>query len=231
MSQQVNLFNPIFLKQKKYFSAVTMLEGLGLILVGSIAVFVYARFHLSEQSSQLAAATQQLNGAKAQLAKVTAEYAPRQKTKSLEDEVLRAEAEVKSQARALEVVQKGGIGDTQGYSEYLRAFSRQIVGGLWLTGFSIDAGGKAIELRGRALQPDLVPSYINRLKNEKVMRGKTFSNLAMEQPRPENAQGAAPAAGTPRIGPTYVEFTLTSAPPGMTAAVKPASDISGVPRP
>lgn len=222
MSQQVNLFNPIFLKQKKYFSAVTMLQGLGLILAGAIALSFYAKHQLSELSSQLSAATQQLNGAKAQLAKVTAEYAPRQKSKSLEDEVLRAEAELKSQTRALEVVQKGGVGDTQGYSEYLRAFSRQIVGGLWLTGFSIDGGGKAIELKGRALQPDLVPAYINRLKNEKVMRGKTFSNLAMEQPRPETP----PAAASPKSAPPYVEFTLASAP-----STKPASDTPGVPRP
>lgn len=231
MSQQVNLFNPIFLKQKKYFSAVTMLQGLGLILVGTIAVSVYAKHQLSELSSQLTLATQQLNGAKAQLAKVSTEYAPRQKSKSLEDEVLRAEAELKSQTRALEVVQKGGLGDTQGYSEYLRAFSRQIVGGLWLTGFSIDGGGKAIELKGRALQPDLVPAYINRLKNEKIMRGKAFSNLAMEQPRPGTTPEAAPAAATPKSSPSYVEFTLTSAPSGMTTAAKPASDIPGVPRP
>lgn len=222
MSQQVNLFNPIFLRQKKYFSAVTMLQGLGLILAGTVAVSVYAKHQLSELSSQLTLATQQLNSAKAQLAKVSAEYAPRQKSKSLEDEVLRAEAELKSQTRALEVVQKGGLGDTQGYSEYLRAFSRQIVGGLWLTGFSIDGGGKAIELKGRALQPDFVPSYINRLKNEKIMRGKTFSNLAMEQPRSETP----PAAAAPKSAPPYVEFTLTSA-----LSTKPASDTPGAPRP
>ena len=34
MSQQINLFNPIFLKQKKTFSAVNMLDALALLLVG-----------------------------------------------------------------------------------------------------------------------------------------------------------------------------------------------------
>lgn len=215
MSQQINLFNPVFLKQKKHFSAGTMLQGLGLILLGLIAVFVYARIQLSDLTAQLAASTRQLNGTKEQLARVTAEYAPRQKSGALEAEVLRAEAELKSRTRALEIVQQGGIGDTKGYSEYLRAFSRQIVGGLWLTGFSIDAGARAVELRGRALQPDLVPVFINRLKNEKVMQGKTFSNLSMEQPRPENA-----AAGTPANGPAFVNFTLTSVPPGAASGVQ-----------
>ena len=37
MSQQINLFNPLFLKQKKYFSARTMLQGLAIILVVLLA--------------------------------------------------------------------------------------------------------------------------------------------------------------------------------------------------
>ena len=43
MSQQINLFNPIFLKQKKYFSVVTMLQALLLIVLGSMLFFAYAR--------------------------------------------------------------------------------------------------------------------------------------------------------------------------------------------
>ena len=41
MSQQINLFNPIFLKQQKYFSARTMAIALGVIAqsIGLIAVF------------------------------------------------------------------------------------------------------------------------------------------------------------------------------------------------
>ena len=33
MSQQINLFNPIFLKQKKKFSAVSMVDALAVLLV------------------------------------------------------------------------------------------------------------------------------------------------------------------------------------------------------
>jgi hypothetical protein len=38
VSQQINLFNPIFLKQERYFSAKTMLESLLLMLVALCAV-------------------------------------------------------------------------------------------------------------------------------------------------------------------------------------------------
>ena len=41
MSQQINLFNPLFMRKEKYFSARTMLQSLGLIVLG--LVVLYAR--------------------------------------------------------------------------------------------------------------------------------------------------------------------------------------------
>lgn len=212
MSQQINLFNPVFLKKKKHFSALTMAQGLGLILLGSIAVLVYARLQLATLQTETVASANQLKQTKVQLAKVSAEYAPKQKNKPLDDEIARLEAEVKSQQQAFDIVQKGGVGNTRGYSDYLRAFSRQIVNGLWLTGFSISGAGNNIELRGRASQPQLVPGYINRLKQEPVMQGKTFDTLAMEVPEAdaENKNDAA-GAGKQRALAGYIEFALRSA--------------------
>ena len=44
MSQQINLFNPLFLRKEKYFSARTMLQALGLIALGIAALYAYALF-------------------------------------------------------------------------------------------------------------------------------------------------------------------------------------------
>ena len=41
MSQQINLYNPIFRKQKKVFSSTTMLQALALIVI-VVTVFYYA---------------------------------------------------------------------------------------------------------------------------------------------------------------------------------------------
>ena len=49
MSQQINLYSPIFRKQTKVFSATTMLQGLALMVV-VIAVFYY---YMAAQSSLL----------------------------------------------------------------------------------------------------------------------------------------------------------------------------------
>jgi hypothetical protein len=220
VSQQINLFNPVFLKKKKYFSAVTMAQGLGLILVGSVAVIMYAQLQLSSLKLETTATANQLKQSKSQLAKVSAEYTPRQKSKSLDDEIQRMENELKSQQQAFDMVKKGGFGNTKGYSEYMRAFSRQILSGIWLTGFSINGPGTDIELRGRALQPQLVPNYINRLKQESVMKGKSFAALTMEVPALESeSKGNAAAANKERALAPYIEFTLRSSDEGQEPAV------------
>ena len=58
-----------------------------------------------------------------------------------------------------------------------------------------------MSLSGAVLSPQLVPAYIQRLGKEKVMRGKTFSTLQMQQPKKDGE----------RLIPRYVEFNLHSA--------------------
>ena len=41
MSQQINLYNPLFLKREKHFSARTMVQALGIIALGLAALYVY----------------------------------------------------------------------------------------------------------------------------------------------------------------------------------------------
>jgi Tfp pilus assembly protein PilN len=210
VSQQINLFNPIFLKQEKLFSAAAMAQALGLILLGLAALTAYSYFQLSSLSQQAVASTTQLALAQAQLAKVTAEFGPRQKSKSLEDDIQKTEIEVKSLQQVFDILQKGEFGNTKGYAEYLRAFSRQILGGVWLTGFSIYGAGSEIGLQGRALQPELVPAYISRLKREPAMQGKSFATLEMQLPPAGLAGKGGPATARQRVPASYIEFNLQS---------------------
>ncbi len=100
------------------------------------------------------------------------------------------------------MLKSGAIGNTEGYSEYMRAFARQSVNGLWLTAFDITGDGAQMSLSGAVLNPQLVPVYIQRLGKEKIMRGKTFATLQMQQPKQEADRPVA----------RYVEFNLRSTP-------------------
>lgn len=210
MNQQINLFNPIFLKTQKHFSATTMAQALGLILIGAILLSIYSNLQLSALKKEADSTSAQLKVAQAQLAKVTTEFAMQQKSKSLEDDIRKTELEVKSLQQVFDILKKGEFGNTKGYAEYWRAFSRQIVSGVWLTGISIYGAGNEIGIEGRALSPELVPTYINRLKREPVMQGKSFATLEMQVPQNDvvgNAVGQKVSAG-------YLNFSLRSS--GLT---------------
>jgi Tfp pilus assembly protein PilN len=219
VSQQINLFNPIFLTQKKHFSAVTMVHALGIILLAAVLLGLYANFERAGLVKEADATTAQLKAAQSQLAQVSATYLPRKKSEALENDVKKMEAEVRSLQQVSEILHKGEFGDTKGFAGYLRALSRQVVNGVWLTGFNVQGAGNEIGIQGRALQPELVPAYLNRLKREQVMQGKSFSTLEMARPaEPAVKDGAA----KPHTQAPYIEFNLQS-----SAASKDKPDAPG----
>ena len=208
MSQQINLFNPIFLKQKKYFSVLTMLQALGLIVLGSSVFFGYAWYQVDQLARQTQEMTKRYESEQKRLANYANEFSPQRSSQLLNDELSALEAQAATQNNLLGTLKSGAIGNTQGYSEYLRAFARQSVSGLWLTGFDISGDGAQMSLQGAVTNPQLLPAYIQRMNKEPVMRGKSFSALQMKQPRA--AEGKTAVRG-------YVEFSLQSTEVGKGA--------------
>ena len=211
MSQQINLYNPLFRRQKKYFSSVTMLQALGLILLGSLLVYGYAWYRTSGLEKRALQTEKSYQATQVQLAQASAAFGPRQPSKLLQDELARMDAQVKSRRQTIALLGQGELGNTQGFSEYLRALSRQTLDGLWITGFHVSGTGSDMAINGRTLQPELVPVFINRLKKEPVLAGKTFSMLEMSLPEAEKTTDDKPAPPVP-----YIEFSL------RTLQVEPA---------
>ncbi len=203
MSQQINLFNPAFRKRRELFTALMLVQALLALLLLLAGVYVYQHRQtqmVSKQAGELAA---QLEQEKARLVKVTAEYAPRPRNEALEKRANELELQLKGEEAVLEVLQGGSLGNTQGYSSYMRAFARQSVNGLWLTEFSIRGAGRDMVIGGRTLRPELVPAYIQRLNQEAVIQGGSFAALEMRQPKVDPA-----ADGKPVPLPNYLEFRL-----------------------
>jgi Tfp pilus assembly protein PilN len=210
VSQQINLYNPIFLKQKKYFSALTMLQSLGLILIGCALLVIYANIQLAHRTSEAAASATQLLKTKAQLVTVTTEFRPHQANVALDEDIKKAQTDISAVQHVFDMLQSGTIGNVKGYSGYFRAFARQIVDGLWLTGIDVHAGGREINLQGRALSPELVPVYLARLKAEPEMQGKSFATLDMAVPKENGADGGDVKRVKPSLPLGYIEFNLQS---------------------
>jgi hypothetical protein len=196
VSQQINLFNPIFLQQKKIFAARTMVQALGLLAAGSLIIAGAAWHSVGKLRGELADVTLQAAKKQARLDSATTEFAPRKASAALAGEVGDAESRLAALRRVAQIVQSGDLGNTRGYASYFRALARQHQDGLWLTGLSIGAGA-GMSLQGRALNATLVPAYIARLGTEPALHGKAFGNL----------QISTPVAKDPAPLP-YIEFSL-----------------------
>jgi len=222
VSQQINLFNPIFLKQKKIFTASHMAQTLGLVAGGALLIAAYGAVKTSQLEKHAAAGKGAVAASEARLAQVEKEFPPREKSKDLEAEAGRMQGELKSLREVQSVLERGELGNTAGYSEYWRAFARQSVNGVWLTGVTVVGAGKEIGIEGRALQPELVPGYIQRLTREAVLQGKSFGSLEISRPGAQPAgAGSTSGAGAPgAVGAPFVEFRMATQPLQSKEAAK-----------
>lgn len=212
MSQQINLFNPIFMKQRKYFSLLAMLQALGLIIAGSLVFYGYAMYQVNQLKLQSEENTKRYNAEQMRLAGFVSEFSLQQSVQLLQDEAQRLEKLAAEQNEIIEILKSGAVGNTAGFSEYMRAFSRQVVQGLWLTGFKVTGDAEQISLSGGVVSPELLPAYIQRLGRESIMKGKTFSTLMMQQSKPDAAVVAGAGQAPAVAARPFVEFTLHSSP-------------------
>jgi hypothetical protein len=208
VSQQINLFNPIFRKQKKYFSSVTILRALGIICLACALLVADAANRKRALRIQAAATDAMLAAKQQRLNDVRVQYAPRAKSTTLGAELAAAQMELTLLASASETIKRGGFGDTRGFSVYFHAFARQSIDGLWLTELKIASGGAAIGVQGNTLNAELVPQYMQRLSQEPVMKGTTFSTLEIGAPEPQPASDASAASAPAKVN--YLHFKLQS---------------------
>lgn len=213
MSQQINLYNPLFRKRGFSFtSAAAMLYGVGIALAVAALAAVYEDYRAREVAREAHVVDSALKQAQARRDKLIAEQAARKPDPQLQSEIAVLNAQLKGRQEVIDALKSGAVGTDSGFSEYLRAFSRQSVNGLWLTGFDIAAGGNELSISGRTLSPELVPSYLERLNQEKPMRGRQFAALRIHQPvaAHEPAKAADKDGKGQPARPRYLEFTIST---------------------
>ena len=209
MSQNINLFSPAFRKPRQILTLALVAQCLGITLAALLAYNFYLQRQVSSVAAELAAA-QKLLGAQASLVeKLKPKPVPPVSEAELDAEIRKLESRLKLAAQSMEALKSGAFGSRQGFAEYLQAFARQSVGGLWLTGFNIGGGGD-LEMRGRTLSPELLPDYIQRLNRERVLAGRKIARLEITrpagEPAPQRGKGQDKGPATPR----FLEFSLAT---------------------
>lgn len=205
MSQQINLYSPIFRKQEKVFSATTMLQGFVLIILVIAVSFYVVSLQTSVLQINVTESGRQLKSELERLKLYGAGDSPAERTKLLAERKKKLDASLASNTQALAAFDSDAVGRAQGYSDVLRALARISLDGVWLTRIQFAKGKGDLSIAGRATRADLVPAYLERLRSEETLRGREFSRLEVTQ-----ATASAKPDAPPR--PPFVAFSLSSDP-------------------
>jgi hypothetical protein len=206
VSQQINLYSPIFRKQRKIFSALTMAQGVGLIVLVVAVFYWYVALQTSLLEIRANQSAAQLKGELERLKLQVAGTSPAERAKLIAERRKVLEASLAGKTQALSALDSGAVGRAEGYSAVLRALARQSMDGVWLTRIQFADGTGELSLAGRAARPELVPAYLERLRADATLRSQEFVTLEITRPAvPKDAAKDAPKPAA------HVEFVLSSA--------------------
>lgn len=182
MNQQINLYHPIFRKQKKIFSARTMGVMLLAVLVGLAMIQVFVVWQAQQLEDRLAELRQQEEETRNRLTRLEDTLPPNDPSTALRERVRRTETALDTKRRAVRLLEQREFGNTSGFSPYLAGLARRDLEGIWFTRIRIDDGGKTLELDGVTRAATHVPALLQNLRQEEAFRGREFRRMEMRQP-------------------------------------------------
>lgn len=182
MHQQINFYRAEFRNTETSFGASSIAVGCAAVAAAMLVVYMFAIGQLSGIDKELQifsyqedAALQRLEQMQPLIGAVSGEQTWAQRlddaTRALEEKQL-----------VLSLVQGSTLGDTLGFSRYLRSLARQDTDGLWLTRISLTAQGNRNRLQGKALRAELVATYVQRLADEPPFARQRFNQFQIEGP-------------------------------------------------
>jgi len=177
MAQQINLYSPILLQPKRYFSALAMLQALGALLLGLLTLGGWVEFNTAQQQRELATTTA---AQAAERQRLQAELASRptaaKDTSALEQELVQARQAVAERQHLLAELSSPATSISR--AGLLRLIAQTAPDKLWLTEVLLSEG--RMELAGVSLQPEQLRPWIARLLEQPALQGLLLRTVAVD---------------------------------------------------
>ncbi|KZZ18317.1 hypothetical protein A3752_17065, partial [Oleiphilus sp. HI0081] len=93
----------------------------------------------------------------------------------------RLHAKAEARQRMIEMLDTVVVKDDEGFSNILLSLARQNLDKLWLNSIIIGSSGKEMHIEGITLNGDLVPEYLQKLRQEDSLLGRTFTLFELEK--------------------------------------------------
>ena len=180
MAQQINLYSPILLAPKRYFSAQAMVQSLAVLAVGLVALSLWSVNHTQGLKRDLASATaadsaeqQRLQGA------LAARPATPTNVSALEQELAQARKQLADREALLASLSTPAPGSRISRSTLLRLLAQTLPTSSWLTEVKLVDG--RVELAGATLQPETLRPWLDRLQAHPALAGQALQALKVER--------------------------------------------------
>lgn len=181
MSQQINLYQPILRRQRKVFSAVTMLQVATAVVLGLGLLYGFGRSQEASVQRDLQTLEQQRAAAQAQVDVLAAQIAARRDVSLLEAQVQQAEQSLASKRRLLQWLAEQGADQAGGFAAHIEGLARQHRPGVQLAAIALAGGGRQVRLSGSAADATEVVQYLRRLGGESAFSGVEFRTVRIER--------------------------------------------------
>ena len=225
MSQQINLYEARLRPSREWLNGRRLLLAAALLLALLVLTGIWARLGAERVEAELAGVRGEVAASQQQLAAIASKHAALQVSAVRQAELDSARAQLASRQAAMALLDSGRLGNSSGFSALMTGFSHLAANDLWLTAFSVTAGGQEIEIRGRLLAAGSLPAYVQRLGEEPAFAGRHFAALEMQRPAAApgssdaaTGAGARPAGEGAVADPRVIEFVLRSEKGGAEAA-------------
>lgn len=184
VNQQVNLYQPVFRREHKLLSFDTLLQIYLICIIAFGVVFAYGLWtnHNMHQSVNSLRTLQQ--DKLALLDEVNKQILEQKQSGASATELDQLQQELLARQYLTEALEMRKKAFTLGFSQYLEIFSRKMLSGMWLTGFSVAGGGEGLELQGGSLDPKLIPQFVEGLADVNALANVEFNLLEIERESP-----------------------------------------------
>jgi hypothetical protein len=181
MDQQVNLYQPILGAEKRLFSARALATCLATLIgcLGALNAFEASRTARIEKSVIQLEEREALNIQMA--ARASAVLRPTLTVAQLDAQAKHLSADIVSRERVLDIMRRGAVSVSTGFAARLEALANQQVDGIWLSNILLGSGDSRLAMQGRAINPNLLPIFLNDLTHERAMDGVRFDSLSMRR--------------------------------------------------
>lgn len=197
MQQQINLLQPPLTRPRQVLSLAQLSRASAAVVVLLIAVSSLQWWQGRQLEQRQIAIQQKHESLKQSVTALQDKLAQRQPDAALQAELAQVDAELQRKQKVLTQIEGRHFGNNEGFAQVFVGLARQRLDGLWLTGLHIRRGGQSLDLHGAALDPALLPRYLQRLRQEPGLKGMAFERFLMHRPDEHS---------------NHVEFDLRSTP-------------------